>query len=252
MMAAKRTYAREHAVHQALAGSQWLSPAAQAEAQAAQIETLARHARAHVPFYAERLAPLFTRRGHFNLGGWPDVEPLRRSDLRDRFAELRSGKLPPEAGQAVRVLTSGSTAEPVRALKCSLQTVASTATAVRFMNWHGFDYTLSWAAIRAQDVGAALYPEGFTKQNRWGPYWLQIEDQGPWRQLVMATPPEQQLEWLSRVGRCYLNTMPVNLGSLIATVRRHPKLKSAIAGVVTVGEIVKPELREDCRAVLGC
>jgi phenylacetate-CoA ligase len=246
------SYASETRVHQALRESQWHPANQRAEAQAVQIEKLVRHARAHVPFYAERLAPLFTRRGHFNLGSWQDVKPLTRSDLRDHFNALRSTQLPPEAGHAFQVKSSGSTAEPVRTLKCRLQTIASTATAARFMDWHGFDYRLPWAAIRPKDIGVASYPDGRTQVGRWGPYWLEIEDHGPWRELAMITPPEQQLEWLQRNGLCYLNTLPINLLSLVEAASGSPHLKPAIAAVVTLGETVKPDLRENCRAVLGC
>lgn len=245
-------YEREKEIHRALDKSQWLSAGAMAKAQAAQIERLVRHARAHVPFYAERLTPLFTRRGHFDLGGWQKVRPLRRLDLREHFEALRSASVPPEVGRVIPLKTSGSTAEPVSALKCGSQSVAATASAARFMSWHGFDYGLTWAAIRAKKAGTATYPEGRTRDSRWGPYWLQIENHGPWRELVMATPPGQQLEWLQRIGPCYLNTFPVNLASLVDTVRANPDLKPSIAAVVTLGETVKPELRENCRDVLGC
>jgi len=245
-------YRRENEIHRALDRSQWLSASALAEAQAAQIERLVRHAQAHVPFYADRLAPLFTRRGHFDLGGWQKVKPLRRLDLREHFEALRSASVPPEVGRVIPTKTSGSTGEPVQALKCKSQSLAATASAARFMNWHGFDYRLPWAAIRAKAAGVATYPEGRTRDSRWGPYWLQIPDQGPWRELIMATPPEQQLDWLHRVGRCYLNTFPVNVGSLIEAVRENPDLKPSIAAIVTLGEPVRQELREKCRKVLDC
>lgn len=252
LMDIETPYRHENEIHRALEKSQWFSANAMAEAQAAQIERLARHARAHVPFYAERLAPLFTRRGHFNFVAWPKVEPLKRLDLREHFEALRSTTLPPEIGGVIPVKTSGSTGEPVHTLKCGAQSLAATAGAARFMDWHGFDYRLPWAAIRAHDPGTALYPEGRTRKSRWGAYWLQIEGQGPWHDLIMATPPDQQLVWLNRVGRCYLNTFPVNVGSLLDTIRENPPLKPSIAAIVTVGEVVKPELREKCRDVLGC
>ncbi len=245
-------YRQENEIHRALEKSQWFSADAMAKAQAAQIERLVRHARAHVPFYAERLAPLFTRRGHFNFGGWDKVEPLKRLALREHFEALRSRSFPAEIGGVIPVKTSGSTGEPVRSLKCGAQSLAATVGASRFMEWHGFDYRLPWAAIRAHDPGTNLYPEGGTRKSRWGPYWLQIEGQGPWCDLIMATPPEQQLEWLNRVGRCYVNTFPVNVGSLVETVRENPALKPSIAAIVTLGEVVRPELREKCRKVLGC
>ena len=60
---------------------QWLAPDKLLTYQARLLEDIARHAYEAVPFYRERLAPLFPR-GEFDLRGWRDVSVVfSRADV---------------------------------------------------------------------------------------------------------------------------------------------------------------------------
>ncbi len=233
-----------------LAQSQWWSADDIAAVQTRLLERLARHAREHVPFYQTRLDPLFTRRGHFNIGGWDEVEPLTRKDVQENFDALKSRQLPPEAGKPGLVSTSGSTGTPVKVLKCQIQARVAITASVRFMDWHGFDYRAPFAAIRPFAPGKADYPDGFTHESRWGANWRNIPGHGPWVDLTISTPPQWQLEWLRRKGPCYLNTFPVNLLALAEAVGQDPSLTPELHGVVTLGELVTPHHRALARDIL--
>jgi phenylacetate-CoA ligase len=238
------------ALSESLADSQWWSADDLEAVQTRLLERLVRHAREHVPFYAKRLDALFTRRGHFNIGGWDDVEPLTRKDVQENFEDLKSRQLPVEAGRAGMVSTSGSTGTPVKVLKCKIQSRVAITASVRFMDWHGIDYTKTFAAIRPFPVGKADYPDGYTHDSRWGANWRDIPGHGPWVDLTVSTPPPLQLEWLQRQCPCYLNTFPVNLLALCEAAEQDPSLLPDIRGVVTLGELVTPHHRERARDIL--
>jgi phenylacetate-CoA ligase len=46
--------------------------------------------------------------------------------------------------------------------------------------------------------------------------------------------------------------MPVNLWSLLEVIGNNPDLKPSVAAVITLGELVKSDLRETCQSLLGC
>ncbi len=239
------------ALSESLAESQWWSAEDIEAVQTRLLERLARHAREHVPFYARRLDSLFTRRGHFNIGGWEDVEPLTRKDILDNFEDLKARARPPEAGTVGIVSTSGSTGAPVKVLKCKIQSRVSITASVRFMDWHDIDYTKTFAAIRAFVPGKADYPAGHVHTSRWGANWRNSPGHGAWCDLSTSTHPKLQLEWLQRMGPCYLNTFPVNLLALADTLEQNPHLKPDIHGIVTLGEMVKAEHRQRARDILS-
>lgn len=239
------------ALSESLAQSQWWSADDIEAVQTRLLERLARHAREHVPFYVKRLDPLFTRRGHFNIGGWDEVEPLTRNDILESFEDLKARSLPAEAGRVGVVSTSGSTGAPVKVLKCKIQSRVSITASVRFMDWHSVDYTRSFAAIRAFTPGKAEYPDGYVHTGRWGANWRDIPNHGSWCDLSISTPPKLQLEWLQRMGPCYLNTFPVNILALADTLEQNPQLKPDVHGIVTLGEMVKAEHRQRAHDILS-
>jgi phenylacetate-CoA ligase len=217
---AAEAYPREAGLYGLLMRSQWFSAREIADIQAQGLEELVRHARATVPFYQTRLAPLFTRRGAFDMAGWDQVPPLSRAELRDNFEALRTtGPALPRDGLKT-VETSGSTAEPVRATLTELQRNASRAAGARFGAWHGIDYSLAYAAIRSYPAGVAMAPGGDIRAEFWGPYWLDVPVKGAWHRLSITSGPKDQIAWLSKIGPCYLNTFPANLRNVLASARR--------------------------------
>lgn len=245
-------FSPQRAFEDMLARSQWWPRNERVSADIRSLEKLVIHARQTVPFYEKRLAPLFTRRGNFDISGWEQVEPISRHDVRENFDALTSKAPPDFVSRVFKATTSGSTGEPLQTLKCNVQTFAATAVGSRFFDWHKVDLTVPLAAIRAVGPGEAPFPDGRIKKSVWGPFWRDVPNRGLWRELAITTEPRDQLDWLCRIGRCYLNTMPNNLRLLLDEAERVTDDRLSIAAVFSLGEMVDSELREACRRVLGC
>src|SRR5688572_22236096 len=82
--------------------------------QAQRIETLLRHARQHVPFYADRLRSVFDDDDVLDLSRWQDVPILSVAEARANADRIHAREVPPLAGVALDDRTSGTGGEPFR------------------------------------------------------------------------------------------------------------------------------------------
>lgn len=234
-----------------LAETQWMSLDELAAMQHILLERLARHAIVTAPFYSTRLASLFTRRGEFNIGGLQKIPPMTRVDIVENSKSILSNNVPWQVGRTVMAETSGSTGEPLTITSCALQKIANVGAATRTMEWHGVDFTQNLAAIRIYHGDGTEYPHGDMSGSKWGPYWRDDIKHGTRVRLSINTPAHLQLEWLGRVGNCYLNTMPTNVVALAEAASRAPELKPRVAKILALGEMVTQDSRDMAREHLG-
>jgi phenylacetate-CoA ligase len=218
--------------------TQWWSPEALAAAQREQLTLLLRHARAHVPFYRRRLPA--------DIEDWDSLPILTRGDVQAAGSDLLAERLPGGHGEPREIFTSGSTGTPIRSLRTQLWELYWSAFTLRDHFWHGRDLTGKLATIRESDRGAALYPDG-TRADTWGASGALFAT-GPMVALNVATPLEQQAEWLRREKPDYLLTHPSLARRLarwfVERSERLPRLKQ----VITIAENAPADLREVCRA----
>lgn len=234
-----------------LSSCQWLSGTEIRRLQDAALADIVLHAWRSTPFYRERLQSLIRDDGAVDLGGWLKVPCLTRRAAQDNFEALRSTACPSAHGAVREAKSSGSTAEPVSVLTTRFCDVGSVVANARGMGWAKVDFSLNQAQIVPVGEGAAPYP-GKRIDASWAPYWLDGVSSGNWHRLDHTTAHNQQLEWLTQRGRCYLNTMPSNAGEIARLAALDPAMKPDLAGVLTLGEVVTRELRETVRRVLGC
>ena len=239
-----------HAFDDMLDQCQWISSNDLKQLQNAALTNIVLHALNTVPFYQNRLSCLINESGQIDLANWNKVQFLTREDIQNNFDTLKSTKCPPTHGEIRKARSSGSTAQPVEILTTSLADVASLAGDSRGMEWAGLDFDVDLAQIIPMASVDAPYP-GKSFDLSWAPFWKRGGAKGKLHRLDHVTDHHLQLEWLNKIGRCYLNTMPTNLAELMRLVEENPGLRPDLAGILSVGERITAEVRERAEAVLG-
>lgn len=209
------------------------------------IERLARHAQASVPFHGDRLTPLF-RGGRFDIADWHNVPLMTRNDIRSQGPALFA---PPDsfaAEGASQGKTSGTTGMPLKYRQSGFAIIASACQNERMFEAHDLDRRGHKAFIRAQSDGSAPYPLG-RNTSGWNLTF-------PWArasELEISTPIDDQAEWLMRRHPRYL----MSYGSNAAAIARwlHAQgMALELSAVLTVGETVDDEIRQDVERGFGC
>ncbi len=223
-----------------LARSEWWSGEKLKAAQFRQLAQVLQHAHANVPFYREQ----WTRCGY-----QPDVPLtgelfmalplLRRSDLQQRFGELKATTMPAGHGTIVEDSTTGSTGVPVRFLKTSMTRLYWEAVTLRDHLWHQRDFSGVLAVIRSK-VKPGAY-------SGWGPSTDVVLRTGPSYVCDIATDVDSQLDWLVEKNPDYLLTLATNGKALaLRSLERGIKLPR-LREVRVFGETLPPDARELCR-----
>jgi phenylacetate-CoA ligase len=181
--------------------SQYWSPDEMRAYQRQQLESLLRHARATVPFYARRLDPVFRSDDTFDWERWSEIPIVTREDLLARRAAMQSAGVPRSHGRIAEFSTSGSTGTPVTTTHNASASLASNATVFRFYDWHGLDPDQAMLHWSGEDP-ADSYPEG-GPPHRWGPDW-ETAGTGLERRLNHRATGAEVLEFLQRTGIRYL------------------------------------------------
>jgi phenylacetate-CoA ligase len=225
--------------------SQWCSPQELSQRQRTQLNALLDHARTHVPFYRERLQSV----GDLPVDEtWPEVwrriAPLTRAEIQaaDAAETMVTETLPPGHGELREIYTSGSTGKPIRSVRTQLWELMWSAFTVRDHLWHRRDLRGIFATLRESGQGKALYPDGLRAES-WGYSSATILKTGPMVSLNVATPVEQQVEWLRRQNPDYLLTHPTIAHRLADHCRGHGVQLPRLKQVITIAENLKPEVR---------
>ncbi|HEX2250254.1 MAG TPA: AMP-binding protein [Gemmatimonadales bacterium] len=229
--------------------SQWWTSDQILAHQREQLDTLLKHARAHVPFYRERLKGIGSLdAGEPWLNTWRTIPPLRREAIQaaDENEDLVTEELPDGHGDLREIYTSGSVGKPIRSVRTQLWELMWSAFTVRDHLWHRRDFRGTFAAIRESGPGKALYPDGLTAES-WGYSSASIVATGPMVSLNVTTPIEQQIEWLQRRRPDYLLTHPTIAHRLADYCRQHGIELPGLKQVITISENLRPEVRAAVR-----
>lgn len=209
------------------------------------IERIARHARAEVPFYRDRLAALFDANDRFRPEAWEDVPVLTRAEAQERSGELKAASWPAQAGEPVPGQTSGSTGMSFRHLRSTLAVTAASAMSERLYEWHGFDADRTFAGIVVDEDGSMAPPEG-KGMGRWS-----RSGRGEARYLdITGTSVGTQVDWLARVAPGYLLTFP-SAAQAIAEECRERGVTLPLDAIMLVGETISDERRAAIEAASG-
>ena len=243
--------ARYLALLQQLDRSQWWPAETLRAWQMRQLGGLLAHAAKTVPFYGDRLrAAGFVPGKPVTSEVWARIPILTRAEVQNAGAALHSTALPPGHGPTAKIASSGSTGRPIESLSTQVTQTFWNAFTLRDHLWHGRDFRGKLASIRAFATGVGRFPKGVRNAN-WGGAVATIYPSGPAVGLSVVTPIAQQAEWLARVKPDYLLTFPSALRALIRHCQDNRIELARLRQVRTISEVLTPETRSACRAVLG-
>ena len=233
-------------LHQ-LEQSEWWSAEEIRASQFKQLRRVLTFAVKNVPFYRQRFKECgiegFTK---FSPEEWKDFPRLQRHDIQAADRKLYSETIPRGHGRVSDVYTSGTTGRPIRALKTELSDLFWSAFTIRDHLWHGRDFKRTLAVIRHSEKGKHPYPKGL-KAPSWGPTSFVFET-GPAVSLNINCTLAEQVDWLQRENPDYLLTHPTNVYRIALYCLEHGIQFGNLRQVQTLSEVLRPEVRDACRA----
>jgi phenylacetate-CoA ligase len=228
--------------------SQYWPPEQMRDFQRSQLVQLLRHARHHVPFYRERLDPVFRSNGDIDWSRWNEIPIVTRDDLRDRHDEMLADVMPPGHGPAKEFKTSGSTGTPLRVMATAIASAANQAAMLRFFMQQGVLGCVSATLTH-------IAPEGSSERK---PYDVRSEPNWLLGGNVMRTnvgisrdlANEDKLDLLRERGVKFLIDVTNNAEVLARTnlKRAEPVRLDAVLGI---GQGTTPEQRKLFAASFG-
>lgn len=231
--------------------SEWQPTEAVQRRQYAQASRLAAHAAADVPFYAQRLAAAgLSPERPLTPEQWRRIPLLTREDIQEQGEALAARPYPKSHGRPIVSSTSGSTGKPVRVTSTEVAGLFWSAVSLRDHLWQQRDLGAKFVAVRkikghnTSELRSAAFDD-------WGRPVSEVFVSGPSRLLSINTAVERQLAWLRQERPAYLLSYPTNVKALIDLCRKQRLDLPGLRQVRTMAEIVTPELRAECREVLG-
>lgn len=208
----------------------------------------------HVPFYRERLAPVFHSDGSFEPKNWAKIPILTAAELRANREVFRPTELPVSHGRVARFVSSGSTGKPVSFHRSALSEVAQNAALYRHYRTFNLELQRNLAMIRAFDTTLARSRPVPADRSKipWATDWFAGGPPGIIHRLTVFTPVASQVEWLRGLGKIYLNTFPSNALAIARHVARNPETKPELLAILTAGEPLTEEIRRQCAEHLDC
>lgn len=207
-----------------------------------QLETVIRHAARTVPFYRQRLRGLAElETGALTLDRLVDLPLMRRQDIQDHRADLRSREVPTEHGKSFPVRSSGSTGRPIEVLGTELTSMYGLAFTLRGHLWHKRDVMKSNVDIRT-----AIKP-GQVSHSRWS----LVPNSGLSMRLDINLPIAELLEQYLKRDPEYLQTHPYTLKGLIELSVKIGVRPKNLREVRTFGEALEPDIRDLARRHWG-
>lgn len=226
-----------------LADSEWEPPERLEQMQLPRLKALARFASRHVPYWRKRLDADAIARADCVAGALSKLPVLTRTEVIEHNAELMAETLPPEHVPNGELKTSGSTGAPVTIRSTEALARLRSALTVRAHIWAGRDFSKPFANLRRSPRGVAPYPDGLT-YSKWAAPLAFTFAQGPLYSLnTDGASLDQQWEWLHRVKPSYLITYPSILMEFARQIEQGRWGKLPLEGIITISEIVDPELR---------
>ncbi len=201
------------------------------------LERLVRHARAEVPFYETRLAPLFGPDDSIRWQAWTDIPTITRSEAQQAGHALFARNTPAETGGFIEESTSGSTGMPLQSRTSQIMHLMSASISQRFLEWHQINMDDSIASIL--DAKKQFpYPDG-----RNGDTWNLTNPQAPAYNLSIGYTIDQQVEWLMRKQPGILYTFPRNAQAITEAIQNE-KLALPFHTIITHGEVLEEETQQ--------
>lgn len=215
------------------------------EHQRSLLEPLLKHARANVPFYEERLDPIFSPTGEISWERWREIPILTRADLLKHRRAMQASVLPPSAGKVGLSRSSGTTGLATVTTHNALAMTMSGMALYRTFDWYDLDLTKTWLAWEGENAKVGIWPDG-DDRGPWAPPWQRGDDSGALLNINFTTRPEQVIEFAMRHGARYLSGGGVR-AQLLALESRRQNLPLELDVIFTRGSAMS----EDARALIA-
>jgi len=221
--------------------SQWWSPEALLAHQLQQIYRLIKYAAETVPFYKNCLqAVAKLPSSEFTLAVFQSLPLLTRADIQRVGKALCGHTIPKGHGKSGLFCTSGSSGQPMQAVRTALDLMFTKTVALRYHLWHKHDFS-------AKNVSIKTVKKLPTEPMR----WVECYPTGPGLVYDIATPVEQLTKRLCQDDPAYLRVHPSTLQGMIQYSQRTKQIPRQLKQVCTFGEVVEDSLRELCQEVWG-
>ena len=230
--------------------SQWSEPSELMRYRRHTLAPMLMHARKTIPFYRDRLAPIFDEAGRIRWGQWTAIPIMSRSDLQTEGDRLISTDIPERHLPLSRETSSGSTGIPLEITSTRFSSLMKNALESRLVEWADLDTSLTMASIKPLSPGDADYPAGRMKKGWAGPKSSQGAS-GALVRLNQMTPVHRQAEWLRRHDPAYLSTFPTNARALADHFSAHGLELPGLRKILPYGEMMTADIRERCEEVFG-
>ncbi len=237
-------------IRESLRKSEWLKTPDLMRYRRRTLAPLLAHARTTVPFYKDRLAPLFDGSDRIRWEHWARVPIMTRTDLQTEGERLISTNIPRQHMPTTTESSSGSTGIPLEITSTRFSGMMKNALESRLMEWAGLDTSLKMASIKPLSPGDADYPAGRMTKS-WASRKSPNDRIGPLVRLNQMTPVHQQAEWLRRHDPAYLSTFPSNARALADYFAANDLKLPGLQTILPYGEIVTQDFRDRCLEVFG-
>ena len=235
--------------YESLMKSQWLPQERIIAWQERQLQQMLAHAHAQVPFYAEPLGRIRKPDGGFDLSRWEELPIISREVVEADWDAFQARTLPPGHEGLISQSTSASESQGFRVRKTRFDHTGVACASFRYADWFGHDYATPLVMIRAGFIRPERADD--PEDKLWGPPWLPPETRGSRHRLHISTPLDEQLDWLMGLGQVILNTLPSNAMAL-AQRSEERGLRPGIKSIMSVGEKLSRDMREEVRRIWGC
>ncbi|MFY9685608.1 MAG: hypothetical protein WAJ88_07390 [Pseudolabrys sp.] len=226
-----------------LAETERLSPPELQAYQQRLLEPLLLHARQHVPFYAQRLAPVFPGR-KLDLNRFHEIPILTRAQAQANVKALVALDLPPHVGPVEMEETSGSTGRPFVHRRNQLVTIANLGLTDRLLRWWKFDGDKTMATFISRNRERAPPPLGASARG-----W-RTGHAGLHHMIDMWADTDVQIDWLMERKPHYLTAYSSTLLALAERVQAR-NVSLQFEHITSIATAMSDEIRRVTREKLG-
>ncbi|NNM30659.1 MAG: phenylacetate--CoA ligase family protein, partial [Akkermansiaceae bacterium] len=179
---------------------------------------------------------------------WRSLPLLEKAEVQREHADLKSRGLDPREKVAARQ-TSGSTGVPLEVYITWINRLLFAAIRMRFLHAHGYEFTGKVVDIHPM---SAEDPLGAVRRHAMWEWPLgELFETGELIEMDICSEIPDQVDLLEREAPRYCVTHPSNLRLLLAAFRKSGRRLPSLRMVRTRGETISPEVRAECREVLG-
>jgi phenylacetate-CoA ligase len=227
--------------------NEWLPRPQIAAQQFIKLRALLQFAEQQCPFYTDRIRSCGLNPTEMkSLDDFGRMPLLTRTDLQDNFDFMRARTLPKDTREAGEIMTTGSTASPVKVLLTSKSVAFWNACCMRDFIWSDLDPRGKLLSLRyfPKMPQTAQTPQGHESPD-WGPPITYLFSTGPCFLMDVCMDLENQLALLLRTDPDYILTYPTNLELLGQVLSQSGQKLTRLKQICTIGEVLPDVVRQN-------